>query len=255
MRIARALALAGIGSRRKCEIHVRNGAVSVNGEIVQDLGRQVNLEEDVMMFRGRPVGLPPSYVYYILNKPEGYTTTAFDPHAKKTVYDLLPKTLIAGSRRPKGSRTRVFPVGRLDKDSSGLMLMTNDGELANRMAHPRFEVGKWYEVRLDRTLDPRDGHKLLSGVKIKEGAVKAQKFYKLSRRLLRILIHEGKKREVRRIFQSLGYEVVELKRIAFGPLILGTLPPGMGRSLTPSEVLHLKKLVFKKPASLLPSSA
>ncbi|MBI3306835.1 MAG: rRNA pseudouridine synthase [Candidatus Omnitrophica bacterium] len=249
MRIARALALAGIDSRRKCEIHVRNGAVTVNDEVVQDLGRQVDPEQDVILFRGRPVEAAPAHVYYILHKPVGYITTAFDPHAKKTVYDLLPKTLIAGSRQPKASRTRVFPVGRLDKDSSGLILMTNDGDLANRMAHPRFQIGKWYEVRLDRTLDPRDGHKLLSGVKIKEGTARAQKFYKLSRRVLRLLIHEGKKREIRRMFEALSYEVVELKRIAFGPLILGTLPSGTGRFLTRSEVLHLKELIFKKPAS------
>ncbi|MBI3314046.1 MAG: rRNA pseudouridine synthase [Candidatus Omnitrophica bacterium] len=240
MRIARALALGGIDSRRKCEIHVRNGAVTVNGEVVRDLGRQVDPDQDVIMFRGRMVDAKTNYVYFLLNKPEGYTTTAYDPHAEKTVYDLLPKTLIAGSRQPKASRTRVFPVGRLDKNSTGLLLMTNDGELANRLTHPRYEVGKWYEIKLGRALDPRDRGRLLKGVELEDGLAKAEKVRMLTKRNLQLLIREGKKREVRRIFEALGYEVIRLCRVAFGPLMLGSTLPGRGRFLTKAEIRELQ---------------
>jgi len=239
MRISRALALFGIDSRRKSEEHVKNGAVIVNGEVVRDLGRQVDPETDEILFRGRPLSLPRS-IYFILHKPAGYTTTADDPHAEKTVYDLLPRTLVRGTRHPGLGKTRVFPVGRLDRQSTGVLLFTNDGELANRLMHPRFAVGKWYEIRLDRTLDPRDGHKLLEGVRLDDGIAKAEKLHKLSKRNLRLLIREGKKREVRRLFEKLGYEVISLCRIAFGPLTLQGLPPGTGRFLTPQEVRTLK---------------
>lgn len=243
MRIARALALAGIDSRRKCEVHVSNGAVSVNGEVIRDLGRQVNPEEDAVAFRGRMLNFE-KMVYYLLFKSEGYTTTAEDPHAKKTVYDLLPPTLIRGSRQPKMGRTRVFPVGRLDKNSSGLLLFTNDGDLANRLMHPRYGVEKWYDVRLDRACDPRDQKRLLEGVKLEDGWAKAGRILTLSRRVLRIMIQEGRKREVRRMFEIVGYEVVRLCRIAFGPLTLGNLLPGRGRFLSKPEIENLRKLVF-----------
>ena len=241
MRIARALALAGIDSRRKCEAYILEGSVTVNGEVVRDLGRQVDLETDEIFFRTKPVQFE-KFVYYILNKPKGYTTTAGDLHARKTVFELLPTTLVAKTNRPGPSRIRVFPVGRLDKDSTGLLLFTNDGELAHRLIHPRFGVIKWYEVRLGRALEPQDVPKLLKGVTLEEGLAKVQALKRLSRRVLRVSLAEGKNREVRRIFEKLGYEVVDLCRIAFGPLILENLLPGRGRFLTPSEV----KLLFKK---------
>ena len=244
MRIARALAMAGIDSRRKCEIYIANGEVTVNGEAVRDLGRQVDPENDQILFRGRPVHFE-HFVYFVLHKPAGFTTTAADPNAKKTVYDLLPRTLVTKVSRSHPSRTRVFPVGRLDRGSTGLLLFTNDGDLANRLTHPRFGLGKWYEVRLARTLNPRDGHRLLAGIPLEEGTATVEKFHKISRRQLRLLIREGKKREVRRIFEKLGYEVVTLCRIAFGPLTLGHLAPGEGRFLTPPEVCRLKEEVFE----------
>ncbi|HXV27496.1 MAG TPA: pseudouridine synthase [bacterium] len=242
MRISRALAMASIDSRRKCEEHVRNGAVTVNGEVVRDLGRQVDPEADLICFRGRPVHYG-KLIYYILNKPEGYTTTASDPYAKKTVYDLLPRALVAGSRQPKAGRTRVFPVGRLDRNSTGLLLFTNDGDLANRLMHPRYQIGKWYQVRLERAFDLRDGKKLMQGIRLEEGIAKVQKFRPLTRRILQVLIAEGKKREVRRIFEKLGYEVRDLMRIAFGPVLLGSLALGMGRYLSAKEIVALKKAV------------
>lgn len=250
MRIARALALAGIDSRRKCETYIRNGAVAVNGEVVGDLGRQVDLEEDAVTFRGRLLRFE-KYVYYILHKPVGYTTTAADPHARKTVFELLPRLLVSRTRQTSAApRTRVFPVGRLDRDSSGLLLFTNDGDLANRLIHPRYQIGKWYEVRLDRPFDPADGRKLLAGIMLEEGKAQVEKFHRTSRRGIRLLICEGKKREVRRIFEKLGYKVVSLCRIAFGPLVLAQMPPGHGRFLKSHEVRELKKAILRAPGTL-----
>lgn len=241
MRISRALALAGIDSRRKCETHVLNGAVKVNGEIVRDLGRQVDPETDEISFRGKSLRSQ-KYVYYVLNKPKGYATTAWDPHAEKTVFDLLPGEL--APRTVKAQRTRVFPVGRLDRDSTGLLLFTNDGEMANRLIHPRYGVGKWYEVKLDRALEQFDTRRLLEGVRLEEGWVKVQKLHRISKRRLQVLINEGKKREVRRIFDKLEYEVIELCRVAFGPLLLGEMPPGQGRYLSRIEISRLKQAVY-----------
>ena len=242
MRISRALALAGIDSRRKCEAYVLNGAVRLNGEVVRDLGRQVDLEKDDITFRGRGLQLQ-KFVYFILNKPMGYSTTAWDSHALKTVFDLLPGEL--APRTVKNHRTRVFPVGRLDRNSTGLLLFTNDGDLANRLTHPRYGVGKWYEVKLDRALEPFDTRRLVEGVRLEEGWVNAEKLKKLSRRRLQVLIREGKKREVRRIFEKLEYEVLELCRVAFGPILLGDMPLGHGRFLTPAEVSTLKGAVYE----------
>lgn len=247
MRISRALALAGLGSRRTCEEYVRRGIIRVNGEVVDNLATQVDPEVDVLQYRGKALEFKAA-VYYMLNKPPGYTTTARDPHAKKTVYALLPKTLIQGSRQSLASRTRVFPVGRLDRGSCGLLLFTNDGELSNRLTHPRYGVGKWYEVKLSRAFDPRDGKRLRTGVRLGEGIVKAEKVRPMSRRTIRIMIREGKKREVRRIFYHLGYEVVHLLRISFGPILLGPLLPGRGRFLTSAEVAALRKAAWEPAA-------
>lgn len=240
MRISRALALAGINSRRKCEAYVAAGQVSVNGEIVRDLGRQVDPDNDDITFRGKQIKFE-NYVYYVLNKPTGYVTTASDPFAEKTVFDLLPARLVPKTNKPLPSRTRVFPVGRLDKDSTGLILLTNDGELANRLTHPRYEVGKWYEVKLDRSIDPRDRTKLLKGVRLEDGVAKAERIRPLTKRNMQLLLREGKNREVRRIFAALGYEVLSLCRIAFGPILLGRMPLGTGRFLGHKDVRTLRQ--------------
>lgn len=247
MRIARALALAGINSRRKCEAYIAAGQVTVNGEVVRDLGRQVDPDKDEIFFRTRQVKFE-NYIYYVLNKPEGYTTTAADPHAEKTVFDLLPARFVPRTEKPMPSRTRVFPVGRLDKNSTGLLLFTNDGEMANRLTHPRYEVGKWYEVKLDRALDPRDRARLLTGVRLEDGIAKAEKFRPLTKRNLQLLIREGKNREVRRIFEALGYEVVKLCRFALGPIQLGSMPMGTGRLLGRRDIEILREAVGLSPA-------
>lgn len=229
MRISRALALAGVAARRKCEAHVLAGEVAVNGEVVRDLGRQVDPARDAITLRGRPLTFQEK-VYYLLHKPAGYTTTVSDPHAEKTVFALLP-------RLP----ARVFPVGRLDRDSTGLLLFTNDGGLANRLTHPRYGVGKVYEAKLDRPLDRAALSRLRQGVRLEEGLARPEEVAALPSGTIRLLLREGKKREVRRIFEALGRRVVHLCRISFGPLRLGDLPPGRGRPLRPEEVRALQR--------------
>lgn len=242
MRISRALALAGIDSRRKCEEHVRNGAISVNGEVIRDLGRQVEPGADMICFRGRPLPFK-SYVYYVLNKPEGYITTAADPHASKTVYDLLPRRLVKSTRQPNSEKSRVFPVGRLDKDTMGILLFTNDGDLAHKLMHPRYRVSKWYEARLGRGFAPEDTKKMLSGIRLKDGMARVEEVRVLSRRIVHLRICEGRKREVRRLFEALGYQVVRLVRLAFGPILIGNLTLGQGRFLGKKEVDALRAAV------------
>ncbi len=242
MRISRALALAGIDSRRKCEEHVRNGAIQVNGEVVRDLGRQVEPGVDQIAFRGRALPFQ-TFVYYVMNKPEGFMTTASDPHAKKTVYELLPRRLVKSTRNPGGDKSRVFPVGRLDKDTMGVLLFTNDGELAHKLLHPRYRVNKWYEARLGRALAPEDARKILAGVRLKDGMAKAEELRVISRRIVHLRICEGRKREVRRLFESQGYQVERLVRLAFGPILIGDLKLGQGRFLGKPEVQALRDAV------------
>lgn len=247
MRIAHALASAGLGSRRKCEVFVTNGAISVNGEIVRDLGRQVDFETDTIMYRHKVLQVAP-HVYYILNKPESYVVTAQDIHAKKTVFDLLPRQLVNQTRQSSSHRVRVFPVGRLDKDSSGLLLMTNDGELANRLIHPRFHVEKWYEVKLNRAWVPQDSNKVLNGFHSYDGILRLEEIRPISTRGLLVELREGKKRQIRRVFKRFGYEVIYLNRVSFGPLKLGKLGLGQGRFLTSFEAKELRQAVFKNVA-------
>ncbi len=246
MRIARALALAGIASRRKSEEHVRNGAVSVNGEVIRDLGRQVDLNQDAVAFRGRVLEFRRP-LYFILHKPAGYVTLAQVPPGKKTVYDLLPRNLISESRQPSQKRIRVFPVGLLDRDTTGVLLFTNDGEMANRLMHPRYGIGKWYKVRLNRPFEPNDRLTLLKGVRLRDGMTKAEKVIVESRRVIHIYLCEGRKKEVERLFEEMDYQVDELCRTAFGPLTLAHLPSGRGRFLSAPEVLALEKAVGIKP--------
>lgn len=241
------MALAGVAARRKCEAHVLAGEVAVNGETARDLGRQVEPGRDQITFRGKPLKFQ-QHVYFLLHKPSGYTTTASDPHAEKTVYELLPPELKRGQVEDLSPKMpgrpdpfRVFPVGRLDRESTGLLLFTNDGELANRLTHPRYEVAKRYEAQMDRPLAPAALERLRRGVRLEDGLARPEEADLLPGGAVRLLLREGKKREVRRIFQELGYRVVALRRTGFGPLALGDLPAGQGRFLTEQELRRLRE--------------
>ncbi|WP_244363654.1 pseudouridine synthase [Thermus brockianus] len=228
MRLQVFLARAGVASRRKAEALIQQGFVRVNGEVAR-LGQKVG-PQDLVEVAGQRVALP-ERVVLALHKPKGYTTTRFDPHAAKTVYELLPD--IPG----------LHPVGRLDRDSEGLLLLTNDGELTFRLTHPRYGVVKVYRVWTERgTLPEAVCRRLLKGVLLEDGPAQALACRPAPGGAL-LTLGEGRKREVRRMLKAVGYPVRRLLRVQVGPIRLGDLPPGTWRRLSPEEEKALLRQV------------
>lgn len=224
MRINRFLAASGLGSRRSCEELIRDGHVTINGQLCQNLATEVT-EKDFVKVGSRHI-LPEKHLYILLHKPRGYLCTASDTHERRTIFELLP-----------GSWPRLFHVGRLDRDSEGLLILTNDGDLALRLTHPRYKMEKEYEVLLDRPFDAAaDAPRLLRGVTIEGGRAKAESVRQLSPTLLRIVLRQGIKRQIRLMLYKVGYEVERLIRVRIGPLRLTELRAGEWRPLTGAEV-------------------
>ena len=231
IRLNKFIANSGVCSRREADTLIQAGVVTVNGEVVTELGTKVNIYEDDIRFNGERLK-GEEKVYIVMNKPKGFVTTASDPHAEKTVLDLM-----------KACKSRVYPVGRLDKNTTGVLMLTNDGEIAERLTHPSYDKKKIYQVSLDRALDQEDYEKILSGVVLSDGEVKADELEYIDetdRRKLGIEIHSGKNRIVRRIFESLGYTVKALDRVYFAGLTKKGLKKGEWRYLTESEANILK---------------
>lgn len=231
VRLNRFIANSGVCSRREADTLIQAGVVTVNGEVVTELGTKVNIHDDDIRFNGERLK-GEEKVYLIMNKPKGYVTTASDPHAEKTVIDLL-----------KGCSSRVYPVGRLDKNTTGVLLLTNDGEIAERLTHPSYDKKKIYQVSLDRELSEEDYHKILEGVTLTDGDIKADELEFIDandKRKIGIEIHSGKNRIVRRIFDSLGYTVKALDRVYFAGLTKKGLKKGEWRYLTEGEINILK---------------
>jgi len=231
--LLKALAEAGIGSRRWLADAIKQGRVKVNGEIAEDFRQPVNVETDRISISGQPVDLKPrQLVYLILNKPKGIMSTTSDERGRRTVLDILPE---------KYRHLRLYPVGRLDKDSTGLLLLTNDGELTNQLTHPRFEHEKEYLVSIDGKLKPDEKRKLEQGIELEDGPTYpvAVKEIETPPFNYSITIHEGRKRQVRRMFDSLGHPVLMLKRVRLGKLRLGNLREGEVRELSAQEVKSL----------------
>lgn len=235
MRLAKYLAHAGVASRRAAETIIGEGRVTLAGEIVLDPARDVD-EQCVLTVDGRPVTGPEQPVVYLLNKPLGVVSTAQDTHGRPTVVSLIGDVL-AGT----GESRRLYPVGRLDADSSGLILLTNDGELAQRLTHPSFEVPKTYRVRVERgPVSERALLKLREGVRLEDGITAPAQVRRVEREVLELTIHEGRNRQVRRMCDAVGHPVVALERIAFGRLKLGELAPGASRRLDEAELARLR---------------
>ena len=231
VRLNRFIANSGVCSRREADTLIQAGVVTVNGEVVTELGTKVNIHDDDIRFNGERLK-GEEKVYLIMNKPKGYVTTASDPHAEKTGIDLL-----------KGCSSRVYPVGRLDKNTTGVLLLTNDGEIAERLTHPSYDKKKIYQVSLDKELSEEDYHKILEGVSLTDGDVKADELEFIDandKRKIGIEIHSGKNRIVRRIFDSLGYNVKALDRVYFAGLTKKGLKKGEWRYLTEGEINILK---------------
>jgi 23S rRNA pseudouridine2605 synthase len=235
-RLQKVLAVRGWGSRRVCEDLISAGRVTVNGEVAV-LGRRVDVEHDVVAVDGKPVGVKPGLVYYLLNKPAGVVTTAKDTHGRSTVLDLVP------------GEPRVFPVGRLDIDTEGLLLLTNDGELANRVAHPRHGVDKEYLAHVDGgEVSAGSLRRLRTGVELDDGVTAPARVSQPSPGVLKLVIHEGRNRQVRRMCEAVGHPVRRLVRTRIGPLTDSTLRPGAWRPLRLDEVKALVEAVAAESA-------
>lgn len=227
MRLVKYLAHSGVASRRRVEEMIAAGRVRVAGELVRDPARDVDHESGVEV-DGRAVSPEPHEVW-MLNKPVGVTSTAREPGRRRAVTDLVD------------SGRRLYPVGRLDADSTGLILLTNDGELANRLTHPRFEVPRVYRVRLRRPPDDSGLQRLREGVELDDGPTRSARVRRISPRVIEITLREGRNRQVRRMVEAIGHEVVDLQRTAFGPLRLGDLAEGEARRLRSAELRRLWK--------------
>lgn len=231
IRLNKFIANSGVCSRREADTLIQAGVVTVNGEVVTELGTKVNVHKDEVKFNGEKLK-GEEKVYLVMNKPKGYVTTASDPHAEKTVMELL-----------KGCPFRVFPVGRLDKSTTGVLMFTNDGELAEKLTHPSYDKKKIYQVSLDKPLKQEDYEKALAGVELTDGKMAADELEFIDaddHRKLGIEIHSGKNRIVRRLFEALGYEVKSLDRVYFAGLTKKGLKKGEWRKLSEGEVNILK---------------
>jgi len=229
MRLNRYLAAAGVGSRRKCDELIAAGRVTINGRVCTNFNAQPTERDHVkvdseLVHQERALTI-------LLNKPPGFVSTRCDPHARDTIFDLLPP------RFP-----RLFNIGRLDAQAEGLLLLTNDGDLAQRLTHPRFEIEKEYEVTLDRQWQSERAHKLLRGIFLDGQRAQIVRLHPIGATGLRVVLRQGINRQIRRMFYAVGYEVKRLTRVRIGNLRLGDLPRGHWRALTDSELASLNTI-------------
>jgi len=234
-RLQKVLGRAGLGSRRASEELIVAGRVSVNGEVAV-LGRRVDPDRDVVSVDGTPIGTAQGLAYRLLNKPRGVVATADDPQGRPTVVQLVP------------ADPHVVPVGRLDFDTEGLLLLTNDGQLHHRLTHPSFGIEKEYLAEVEGELTPRALQRLRSGVELDDGVTAVAKASSPLPNLLKLTLHEGRNRQVRRMCEAIGHPVVRLVRTRIGPLVDGSLPPGSWRDLTSPEIRALERAVVDSDA-------
>ncbi len=238
-RLNKVLAHAGVGSRRHCDELIVAGRIRIDGQIVRDLGVRVDVQKQKIAVDDHPVKLERN-VYWVVHKPRGYLCTNHDPAGRPLALDLIPHV-----------EQRVYTVGRLDEDSEGMLLLTNDGDLAHRLMHPRFGVTKSYDVLVAGSPNAEDMQQLLTGIWLAEGHVKAASARKMKKQgdstWLRVVLSEGKNREIRRMLAKLGHKVMRLKRVAIGGVQLDRLPKGKSRKLSLEEIQLLQKTVAERP--------
>lgn len=231
IRLNKYIANAGVCSRREADKIITDGLITVNGSVITEMGHKVSPGDDVC-FEGRILN-PEKKIYLLLNKPRGFVTTVDDPHAERTVMQLVENAC----------KERIYPVGRLDMQTTGVLLFTNDGELAKKLTHPSFEKKKVYHVQLDIDFAPGDFGKLLKGIELEDGFIAADELAMIDnndKKQVGIEIHSGKNRIVRRIFNHLGYQVLKLDRVVFAGLTKKDLPRGRYRFLSQQEINFLK---------------
>lgn len=231
MRLNKFLSTAGIASRRKCDELIKEGRVSVNGQNMTEMGFDVNLKKDVVNFDGKVISLPTSFVYYKFNKPKGYVCTANDEKGRKTIFDLV------------NSSYRLFSVGRLDYDTEGLLILTNDGDFANKISHPTFHIEKEYRVTVEGEVLESEMAVLRKGVVVDGERLPSSKVkwisYEKGFTKLSVVIDEGQNRQIRRMFEAIGKNIKLLKRIRIGKVSLGGLKRGELKELKPLEIALL----------------
>ncbi len=232
-RLQKIISAAGAASRRKAEELILEGCVTVNGRVVTELGTKADPEKDAIKVSGKLIHIPQSKTYIVLNKPRGFITSMKDPEGRPVVTELL-----------KGVKARVVPVGRLDYDTEGLLIMTNDGDLAHSLMHPSHEMPKTYLAKVKGIIEDKAIEKLRKGVKLREGLTTPATVNKLKKTdansWVEIIVHEGRYRQVRRMLEEVGYPVSKLIRVTYGSLALGNVPLGKYRHMTPDEVKRLK---------------
>jgi 23S rRNA pseudouridine2605 synthase len=234
IRLNKFLATAGISSRRKADALIESGRVRVNGKVVTELGVQIDPAHDKVFVNEKQVVVLDEPVYIIFNKPKDTITTAHDERGRTTVLDYVRV------------KQRVYPIGRLDRDTTGVLLLTNDGEFANRLMHPKFEIKKAYKVTLDTSLRPEDAPKLRKGIRLSDGVTEPAELHLIpggKNRVVGIVIHEGRNRQVHRMFKALGYTIEKLDRVAYADITYEGLPRGKWRFLTRGEVNRLKERI------------
>ena len=230
IRLNRFIANAGVCSRREADNLISSGKIKVNGKVITEMGYKVK-KTDKVEYRGQKLKSE-THQYVLLNKPRGFVTTTKDPHAKRTVMELVDKAC----------DERIYPVGRLDKETTGLLLFTNDGELAKKLTHPSHKVKKVYQVELDKAITQTDFDSILNGVELEDGLAQVNEMAILGeeKKTIGVEIHMGKNRIVRRIFEHFGYQVKKLDRVMFAHLTKKNLPRGKFRHLGPKEVIGIK---------------
>lgn len=233
MRLNKFLSNSGVASRRKCDLLIEEGKVTVNGKVVTELGLKINEKKDKVKVDGKDVSLPSSFVYIKLNKPKGYACTASDEKGRKTIYDLVD------------CEERLFSIGRLDYDTEGLIILTNDGDFANKVAHPRFQTEKEYRVTAEGEIKESELAVMRKGVVVDGERMPSARIEKLSYEngftKLAVIIDEGQNRQVRRMFEAIGHEIKLLKRVRIGLVKLGGLKRGEYKDLTEEELNLLVK--------------
>jgi len=242
-RLQKILARAGFASRRGAERLMTEGRVTVNGELVRELGTKADLSTDDVRVDGVRVKAPRSPVYLVLNKPRGFVTTRQDPEGRPTVMDLVPQ--VPG----------LFPVGRLDVTTEGLILLTNDGAFAERVAHPRYEVPRVYHAKVHRVPDPPTLERLRRGVRVEGDFMSVDRVRVVeadNNAWVEVALHEGKQHEVKRLLEAVGHPVSKLRRVSVGPVTVKGLEPGQFRPLTPAEVTGLLRGESARPAEARP---
>ncbi len=234
VRLNKYLAMCGVASRRKADELIQQGKVAVNGQVITQLGVKINPKKDKVTVDGKPVKPEEKLVYIVLNKPKDCITTVKDEKGRRTVLDLVKV------------KQRIFPVGRLDRNTTGVLLLTNDGELAYRLMHPKYKVEKAYKVEIDKPIKPEDLEKLRRGIMLDGRMTEACDVYILpnsDNKEIGITIHEGRYRQIRRMFERLGYKVRKLHRVSFGGITVSGMKRGEWRYLTEKEIKKLKRLV------------